>query len=202
MQARYYDPVIGRFYSNDPVGFTGDITSFNRYSYVGNNPYKYTDPDGQNRLLVMGARFAKNPTRAPKIISRAIRSAAEGAGILSPVRNENAGDVGSGVNPDVPDGIVGDQSDPRAGPNKSGNKHTSGPLSPENGGTGSYEEDLGTLTGGTSPAGAGDSAPPGAQVGENGIFGRSENKSGGASIDIPAKGDKPHETLHYDKEKT
>ncbi|WP_250884057.1 RHS repeat-associated core domain-containing protein [Glaciecola sp. XM2] len=22
MQARYYDPVIGRFYSNDPVGFT------------------------------------------------------------------------------------------------------------------------------------------------------------------------------------
>ncbi|NMM42158.1 RHS repeat-associated core domain-containing protein [Pseudoalteromonas arctica] len=49
MQARYYDPVIGRFYSNDPVGFTGDITSFNRYSYVGNNPYKYTDPDGRSR---------------------------------------------------------------------------------------------------------------------------------------------------------
>jgi hypothetical protein len=49
MQARYYDPVIGRFYSNDPVGFTGDITTFNRYSYVGNNPYKYTDPDGKQR---------------------------------------------------------------------------------------------------------------------------------------------------------
>jgi hypothetical protein len=49
MQARYYDPVIGRFYSNDPVGFTGDITTFNRYSYVGNNPYAYTDPDGESR---------------------------------------------------------------------------------------------------------------------------------------------------------
>ncbi|OCQ18327.1 hypothetical protein A7985_24265 [Pseudoalteromonas luteoviolacea] len=49
MQARYYDPVIGRFYSNDPVGFTGDITTFNRYSYVGNNPYKYTDPTGESR---------------------------------------------------------------------------------------------------------------------------------------------------------
>ncbi len=49
MQARYYDPVIGRFYSNDPIGFTGDITTFNRYSYVGNNPYKYTDPNGQTR---------------------------------------------------------------------------------------------------------------------------------------------------------
>jgi RHS repeat-associated protein len=46
MQARYYDPVIGRFYSNDPIGFR-DIHSFNRYAYANNNPYKYTDPDGK-----------------------------------------------------------------------------------------------------------------------------------------------------------
>jgi len=52
MQARYYDPVIGRFYSNDPVGFTGDITTFNRYSYVGNNPYTYTDPNGKTRWKI------------------------------------------------------------------------------------------------------------------------------------------------------
>ncbi|TMN80632.1 MULTISPECIES: RHS repeat-associated core domain-containing protein [unclassified Pseudoalteromonas] len=45
MQARYYDPVIGRFYSNDPVGFR-DVHSFNRYAYANNNPYKYTDPSG------------------------------------------------------------------------------------------------------------------------------------------------------------
>jgi RHS repeat-associated protein len=31
MQARYYDPVIGRFYSNDPIGFKG-VHSFNRYN--------------------------------------------------------------------------------------------------------------------------------------------------------------------------
>jgi uncharacterized protein RhaS with RHS repeats len=49
MQARYYDPVIGRFYSNDPIGFVGDVHSFNRYAYVGNNPYKYTDPTGMSR---------------------------------------------------------------------------------------------------------------------------------------------------------
>jgi hypothetical protein len=48
MQARYYDPVIGRFYSNDPVGFTG-IDTFNRYAYVANNPYKYTDPTGMSK---------------------------------------------------------------------------------------------------------------------------------------------------------
>ena len=49
MQARYYDPVIGRFYSNDPVGWTpkNPVMSFNRYLYVNNNPYKYTDPNGE-----------------------------------------------------------------------------------------------------------------------------------------------------------
>jgi len=46
MQARYYDPVIGRFYSNDPLGFR-DIHSFNRYAYANNNPYRYTDPSGE-----------------------------------------------------------------------------------------------------------------------------------------------------------
>ncbi|MDO6428033.1 RHS repeat-associated core domain-containing protein [Thalassotalea sp. 1_MG-2023] len=40
MQAQYYEPVIGRFYSNDPIGFVGDVHSFNRYAYVANNPYK------------------------------------------------------------------------------------------------------------------------------------------------------------------
>ena len=47
MQARYYDPVVGRFYSNDPIGFR-DVHSFNRYAYVNNNPYKYVDPDGRS----------------------------------------------------------------------------------------------------------------------------------------------------------
>lgn len=53
MQARYYDPVIGRFYSNDPVDAVSHLSNaegimgFNRYSYALNNPYKYTDPDGR-----------------------------------------------------------------------------------------------------------------------------------------------------------
>lgn len=62
MQARYYDPVIGRFYSNDPVGVLGHaeleggagyVHGFNRYSYVGNNPYKYTDPTGEHRYRAL-----------------------------------------------------------------------------------------------------------------------------------------------------
>lgn len=47
MNARYYDPVVGRFMSIDPVGFVdNNLHSFNRYSYANNNPYKYVDPDG------------------------------------------------------------------------------------------------------------------------------------------------------------
>ncbi|MDB2387497.1 RHS repeat-associated core domain-containing protein [Shewanella sp.] len=59
MQARYYDPLIGRFYSNDPVGFTGEVDTFNRYSYVANNPYKYVDPPGEVKINIsLNAQFA------------------------------------------------------------------------------------------------------------------------------------------------
>ena len=60
MQARYYDPVIGRFYSNDPVDTVSHLSNeegikgFNRYSYAVNNPYKYTDPDGRLVIAVGG----------------------------------------------------------------------------------------------------------------------------------------------------
>ncbi|MCP4491509.1 MAG: hypothetical protein GY820_29985, partial [Gammaproteobacteria bacterium] len=56
MQARYYDPVIGRFMGIDPIGVQlGDQVSFNRYAYGGNNPYKYIDPDGMDNFWVGGA---------------------------------------------------------------------------------------------------------------------------------------------------
>ncbi len=58
MQARYYDPLLARFLSNDPVGFR-DIHSFNRYVYANNNPYKYTDPDGEIPLVVIAIWLLK-----------------------------------------------------------------------------------------------------------------------------------------------
>jgi hypothetical protein len=41
----------------DPVGYTAKnpVMSFNRYMYVNNNPYKYTDPDGEWLQAVYGA---------------------------------------------------------------------------------------------------------------------------------------------------
>ena len=49
MQARYYDPNIGRFLSIDPVGFaeTGLPQQFNRYAYTWNDPINAKDPDGE-----------------------------------------------------------------------------------------------------------------------------------------------------------
>jgi len=41
---RWYDPKIGRWISEDPIGFyAGDA---NLYRYVGNSPVMYTDPSG------------------------------------------------------------------------------------------------------------------------------------------------------------
>lgn len=48
MQQRYYDPVIGRFLSVDPVtAHTSPGANFNRYWYANNSPYRFTDPDGR-----------------------------------------------------------------------------------------------------------------------------------------------------------
>lgn len=43
-RARYYDSTLGRFISEDPLGFGGQDT--NLYRYVANNPINATDPSG------------------------------------------------------------------------------------------------------------------------------------------------------------
>src|SRR6185295_13632407 len=48
-EARYQSPTQGRFTSVDPLGHSAtvfDPQSFNRYSYVLNNPTNLTDPSG------------------------------------------------------------------------------------------------------------------------------------------------------------
>ncbi|GHC11877.1 RHS repeat-associated core domain-containing protein [Cerasicoccus arenae] len=47
MNGRIYDALLGRFLSADPIlQFPNNGQSFNRYSYVLNNPIKYNDPSG------------------------------------------------------------------------------------------------------------------------------------------------------------
>jgi RHS repeat-associated protein len=51
-RARYYDPTVGRFISEDPIQFRGGGTDF--YSYVRNSPTQFSDPEG---LRVVYALF-------------------------------------------------------------------------------------------------------------------------------------------------
>jgi len=54
MQARYYDPIIGRFLANDPVGFSPQRPDmFNRYAYAGNDPVNAVDLDGELAILAV-----------------------------------------------------------------------------------------------------------------------------------------------------
>ncbi|WP_293634471.1 FG-GAP-like repeat-containing protein [Shewanella sp. CG12_big_fil_rev_8_21_14_0_65_47_15] len=47
MNGRIYDATIGRFMQADPfIQAPSDTQSYNRYSYVKNNPMSYTDPSG------------------------------------------------------------------------------------------------------------------------------------------------------------
>ena len=50
-RARYYDPKISRFISEDPLGFMVDV---NFYPYVANNPTTSTDPSG---MVPLGSIF-------------------------------------------------------------------------------------------------------------------------------------------------
>jgi len=47
MKGRFYDPQIGQMLSPDPlISEIENAQTYNKYSYVFNNPFKYTDPTG------------------------------------------------------------------------------------------------------------------------------------------------------------
>ena len=48
---RYYDPTLGRWTQQDPVGGSlGNLNSGNRYTYVEDDPVNLVDPSGKNCL--------------------------------------------------------------------------------------------------------------------------------------------------------
>lgn len=121
MQARYYDPVIGRMYSNDPIGASehlieGNIQGFNRFAYANNNPYKYTDPDGRVAVPVVvppppplvppsappsttppfvqpNEQGGSNPIQIPEIIIPTTTSVVTEIAVMLTQLSSNSGDI-------------------------------------------------------------------------------------------------------------
>ena len=66
MNGRVYDPLIGRFLSADPfIQSPYNLQSYNRYSYVLNNPLGHTDPSGYfsiKKHILARAKFSLFPT--------------------------------------------------------------------------------------------------------------------------------------------
>lgn len=53
MNARLYDPMLGRFLSPDPYIQSPDCPqNYNRYTYCLNNPLRYTDPTGMIKIKI------------------------------------------------------------------------------------------------------------------------------------------------------
>src|SRR5437867_2561793 len=72
--ARYYQANLGRFMAVDPSSQSasiGDPQSWNRYSYVRNNPMLNLDPDGRDLMdVVSGAANSFGSDMLGKVVHR------------------------------------------------------------------------------------------------------------------------------------
>jgi len=88
MQQRYYDPIAGRFLSVDPVVTdTKTGSSFNRYVYGNNNPYKFKDPDGrfaETLWDIASLALSVNEFRSNPSVGNAIGVAVDAAAAIIP----------------------------------------------------------------------------------------------------------------------
>lgn len=200
--ARWYDPEIGRFMAVDPVGFDPqNVQSFNRYAYANNNPYRYVDPDGRSPFAVpvIPGAFAPPGSMQPGQIDTSQvpspRELVTGYYVNQLVGlMDTFGMLNDSSAPEVPDSYVGDNQ------NETKRRVNSDGLAPKHGGSGDPEADFGVLTGGT---GRPHPDRKGVLVGDNGIELRPGSKPHqGPRIDIPPKGNKKRETLHYPPKKT
>lgn len=74
MNGRVYDPVTGRFLSADPnIDGADTYMGYNRYTYVKNNPLKYTDPSGYGFFSRVKKAFKRGYKRIKKSVKRAAK---------------------------------------------------------------------------------------------------------------------------------
>ncbi|HEY2973223.1 MAG TPA: RHS repeat-associated core domain-containing protein, partial [Pyrinomonadaceae bacterium] len=79
-RARWYDPQVGRFLSEDPIGFDGGM---NWYSYVENDPIDYSDPSGLQKVHGNLSRFCNDCNTIESDMARVAASIATRSAELS-----------------------------------------------------------------------------------------------------------------------
>ena len=82
---RWYEPVTGRWLSNDPIGISGGL---NQYVFVDNNPVNMRDPLG----LVAGVAYGSNEEAALEALKDAFQKA-HSSGITAWTANEFGGTI-------------------------------------------------------------------------------------------------------------
>jgi RHS repeat-associated protein len=70
---RYYDPAVGRWISEDPIGFAAGDTNLARY--VGNGPTNASDPLGLVEQQLRYGRWAGEPYKSDFILDKPIKDA-------------------------------------------------------------------------------------------------------------------------------
>ena len=86
-RARYYDPKLGRFISEDPIGFDGGA---NAYGYVEQNPVRYFDPMGLYHCYYYVDRHTlvcePDQPNHPRFVTDNVTSGQNGGEVIDPAR--------------------------------------------------------------------------------------------------------------------
>jgi hypothetical protein len=120
MNGRIYDGLLGRFLSADlTVSNPGNLQSFNRYSYVRNNPLSLTDPSGFTESDEEKKQREEAERQAREAREKAARDAAWNAGgFMGLLYHISGGSLGTAYSPSAAATNVADQAANQADNNK------------------------------------------------------------------------------------
>jgi RHS repeat-associated protein len=116
MNGRVYDPLVGRFTSADPtVPNAQDQQNFNRYSYVLNNPLRYTDPSGFEAAMVPAVGVRPSAFMAGASVIQVVMIDSSGTNPTSEGQREQTKEINrQEIQAGVPSGEGGGQNQQRA----------------------------------------------------------------------------------------